>query len=107
MTSLATPVTLASALLVAGVTSAVVAIGTSLVIAMQTLVRLATQPALADVPWALVLPFIALAVLGSLLGASFAGRIPDRILRRAFAALVLVVAAAIVVQQLLPLLPLR
>ncbi|MGM1030449.1 MAG: sulfite exporter TauE/SafE family protein [Actinomycetota bacterium] len=84
-----------------------VAVGTSLmVIAMQTLVGLAAQPGLADVPWALVLPFAAIAIVGALLGSTLTGRIPDRMLRRAFAGLVLVVAAAIIVQQLLPLLPL-
>lgn len=84
-----------------------VAVGTSLlVIAIQTLVGLAAQPALADIPWPLVLPFIAIAILGSLLGSSLAGRVPDRLLRRAFAVLVLVVAAAIAVQQLLALVPL-
>lgn len=84
-----------------------VAVGTSLmVIAMQTLTGLATQPGLADIPWALVVPFIVIAVAGSFLGSALTGRIPDRALRIAFAVLVLVVAAVIVLQQLPLLLPL-
>lgn len=83
------------------------AVGTSLmVIAMQTLVGLVAQPALADVPWQLILPFTALAVVGSAIGTALTGRIRDRVLRRAFAALILLVAAGLTAQQLLVLLPL-
>lgn len=83
------------------------AIGTSLlVIAMQSLAGLASQPAFFDVPWELVLPFTAIAIAGSFVGSALTGRIPDRTLRRGFAALLLVVAVGIAVQQVLDLLPL-
>ncbi|MEU2203816.1 sulfite exporter TauE/SafE family protein [Microbacterium oleivorans] len=83
------------------------AIGTSLlVIAMQSLAGLAAQPALPDIPWALVLPFTAIAVAGSFLGSALTGRIPERALRTGFAVLVLSVAVALLVQQLALHLPL-
>ena len=83
------------------------AIGTSLlVIAMQSLAGLAAQPALPDIPWALVLPFTAIAVAGSFLGSALTGRIPERVLRAGFAVLVLAVAVALLVQQLALHLPL-
>lgn len=83
------------------------AIGTSLlVIAMQSLAGLAVQPALPDIPWQLVLPFIAIAVTGSFIGSALTGRIPERALRTGFAVLVLAVAVALLAQQLAPHLPL-
>lgn len=83
------------------------AIGTSLlVIAMQSLAGLAAQPALPDIPWALVLPFTAIAVTGSFLGSALTGRIPERALRAGFAVLVLTVAFALLVQQVALHLPL-
>lgn len=83
------------------------AIGTSLlVIAMQSLAGLAAQPALPDIPWALVLPFTAIAVAGSFLGSALTGRIPEWALRTGFAVLVLSVAVALLVQQLALHLPL-
>ena len=83
------------------------AIGTSLlVIAMQSLAGLAAQPALPDIPWALVLPFTAIAVAGSFLGSVLTGRIPEHALRTGFAVLVLAVAVALLVQQLALHLPL-
>lgn len=95
------------ALIVLAGIPAAAAIGTSLlVIAMQSLAGLAAQPAFFDIPWALVLPFTAIAIAGSFAGSALTGRIPERALRRGFAILLLVVAAAIAVQQILELLPL-
>ncbi|WP_347753767.1 sulfite exporter TauE/SafE family protein [Agrococcus sp. ProA11] len=95
------------ALIVLAGISAAAAIGTSLlVIAMQSLAGLAAQPAFFDIPWELVLPFTAIAIAGSFLGSALTGRIPDRVLRRGFAILLLLVAAGLVVQQVLELLPL-
>lgn len=91
--------------LLAGLPAAAAVATSLMIIAIQTLVGLAAQPGLADVPWPLVLPFTAIAILGSFLGSTLTGRIADRHLRRAFAALVLVVAAGILAQQLLPLVP--
>jgi uncharacterized protein len=91
--------------LLAGLPAAAAVATSLMIIAIQTLVGLAAQPGLADVPWPLLLPFTAIAILGSLLGSTLTGRIADRHLRRAFAVLVLVVAAGILAQQLLPLVP--
>lgn len=87
-------------LLFAGLPAA--AIGTSLlVIAMQSLAGLAAQPALAEIPWGLVLPFLGLAIAGSFVGAALTTRIPARALRIGFAVLVLAVAAWLIAQQLI------
>lgn len=94
------------ALIVLAGLPAAAAIGTSLlVIAMQSLAGLAAQPAFFDIPWDLVLPFTAIAIAGSFAGSALTGRIPDRVLRRGFAILLLVVAAGMVVQQALEVFP--
>lgn len=77
------------------------AIGTSLlVIAMQALAGLVAQPAVADIPWQLVLPFTATAIIASFIGSALTGRIPERALRAGFALLVFAVAVALLLQQL-------
>lgn len=90
--------------LLAGLPAGVAAATSLLVIAVQTLAGLAVQPGLADVPWALALPFAGLAVAGSLVGATLTGRVPDRALRIGFAILLLAVAAGLAMQQFLHLL---
>lgn len=96
---------LVPALVLLAVLPAGVAAATSLlVVAVQTLAALAVQPGLADIPWTLALPFAALAIAGSLAGATLADRVPDRALRVGFAVLLLAVAAGLALQQLLELL---
>lgn len=67
------------------------AVGTSLVVivinsATALLGRLASTP---DLDWALVVPFAGAAVVGVLVGARLSGRLPEGLLTRAFAALLL------------------
>nr|WP_088319418.1 TSUP family transporter [Kineosporia sp. R_H_3] len=76
------------------------AVGTSLlVITLQSAAGLAGHLAGTSLPWPLVLAVTASAVLGSLAGSRLAGRIPADRLRRAFAALVLAIAALVLVEQ--------
>jgi uncharacterized membrane protein YfcA len=77
-----------------------VAVGTSLmVIAMNSLAGAVGYAGRVAFPLDLLLPFTGLAVVGILVGASVARRVPHGILRRAFAVLLLVVAASIVYQN--------
>lgn len=76
------------------------AIGTSLlVITLQSAAGLAGHLAGTSLPWPLIAAVTASAVLGSLAGSRLAGRIPADRLRRAFAGLVLVIAALVLVGQ--------
>jgi uncharacterized membrane protein YfcA len=81
------------------------AIGTSLfVIALKSTTGLAGQLAHVDVPWGLASVFAALAIAGSLAGARLAHRLPAATLRRAFAALIGVVAVGMLGAELIQLL---
>ncbi|MFN8081085.1 MAG: TSUP family transporter [Kineosporiaceae bacterium] len=86
--------------LVAGL-SMPAAVGTSLlVIALQSTAGLAGHLAGTRLPWGLVLAVTASAVLGSLAGSRLTGRIPAAALRRAFAVLVIAIAALVLIEQL-------
>lgn len=54
------------------------------------------------IDWQVVAIFAALGVVGSLGGSWFAGRLPDRVLRRMFAAFLVLIAIAIVLRQVMP-----
>lgn len=70
------------------------AVGTSLVIiAFNSAASLAARGGQAHVDWALIVPFTITAIAGSLAGKAIANRLPSTTLSRAFAALLLAVAA--------------
>lgn len=78
------------------------AIATSLlVISMQSLSGFTTHALQQDaIPWTIALTITFLAIIGSMLGARLASRIPAQGLRRAFGVLVLVLGAFVLLQQL-------
>jgi uncharacterized protein len=77
------------------------AIGTSLlVIAINTTAAFVGQPALAQVRWGLLLSFTAAAVAGISIGSRLAPRVPAASLKRAFAALLIVMAIFIIAKEL-------
>lgn len=77
------------------------AVGTSLlVITMNSLAGFAGAAAHAEIPWRIAGWVTALAVVGSLLGALFAGRIKPETLRKGFAWFVLAMAVFMVAKQL-------
>lgn len=77
-----------------------VAVGTSLlVIAMNSLGGLAGYLSSVQLDWGLVLAVTAAAVLGSLVGGRFVGRIPEAALRKGFGWFVLVMGAVVLVEQ--------
>lgn len=77
-----------------------VAVGTSLlVIAMNSFAGAVGYVGRVAFPLELLLPFTGLAVVGILVGAGLARRVPHGVLRRAFAVLLLVVAAFILYQN--------
>ena len=77
------------------------AVGTSLtVIAMNAAAAFAGQPAVRDVPIAFVVAFGAVAMAGIVAGTSVARRVDQRTLKRAFATLLLVIAAGVLSQNL-------
>jgi uncharacterized protein len=79
------------------------AVGTSLVvIAINAAAALAGYAGHVPVPWAFVLPFSAVAMVAAVLGARLAPRLPASQLRRAFGALLLVVAVLVVAASLVP-----
>ncbi|WP_370249292.1 sulfite exporter TauE/SafE family protein [Nocardioides sp.] len=70
------------------------AVGTSLVVvALNALISLAARAATAEFDWAVILPFAAAAMAGTLLGRTVADRLPAPALRRGFALLLIAVAA--------------
>jgi hypothetical protein len=75
------------------------AVGTSLVaISLNALAALAGHLGSVVLPWTLAAVLTAAGIAGALLGARLAGRLPERHLRRAFALLVLALAAGTFVQ---------
>lgn len=77
-----------------------VAVGTSLVvIAMKSFAALAGYLSTVHIDWSLALAVTAAAVLGGVLGARLAGRIPERLLRQGFGWFVVVMGAAVLTQQ--------
>ncbi|MGK0716302.1 sulfite exporter TauE/SafE family protein [Leucobacter sp. W1153] len=81
-----------------------VAIGTSLlVIAMKSTAGLSGYLFSVQLDWPLVLSFTGIAIVGSLLGAKLAGRIPEQALRKGFGYFVLVVGLFVLVKEIPPL----
>jgi len=77
------------------------AVATSLlVIAMKSSAGFAGYLGHVSVPWAVVLPITGVAAVSSMLGAMFAKKVPQELLRRGFAWLVLLVAAFVVARAL-------
>ena len=77
------------------------AVGTSLlVIAMQSTAGFLGHLGHAAIDWPLTLAVTAMAVIGSFVGGSLAGRVPPAQLRRAFGVFVLVMAAIVVAKEL-------
>ncbi|GAB2811675.1 sulfite exporter TauE/SafE family protein [Actinocorallia aurea] len=77
-----------------------VAVGTSLlVIAMKSFSGLAGHLAGVQIDWSLALMVTAAAVVGSLIGSRFAGRIPQDTLRKAFGWFVVVMGVFVLSQQ--------
>ncbi|WP_327365215.1 sulfite exporter TauE/SafE family protein [Streptomyces sp. NBC_01217] len=77
-----------------------VAVGTSLlVIAMKSFSGLAGHLASVQIDWGLALVVTAAAVIGSLIGSRFAGRIPQDTLRKAFGWFVVVMGVFVLSQQ--------
>jgi uncharacterized protein len=80
------------------------AVGTSLVIiAFNSAASLAARGGQAHVDWALIIPVTIAAMAGSLAGKAIANRLPDTTLSRAFAALLIAVAAYIAINSALSL----
>ncbi|GAA3388149.1 sulfite exporter TauE/SafE family protein [Streptomyces roseoviridis] len=80
-----------------------VAVGTSLlVIAMKSFSGLAGHLDAVQIDWNLALLVTAAAVVGSLIGSRFAGRIPQETLRKAFGWFVVVMGVFVLIQQLPP-----
>jgi uncharacterized protein len=77
------------------------AVGTSLlVIAMSSLAGFAGHLGHASVDWGLALAMTAVATVGGLVGTAVVARVPQAVLRRLFAALVLVTATVMLTTQL-------
>lgn len=81
-----------------------VAVGTSLVvIALNSGVALAARAGQGDFDWAIIAPFTATAVAGSLLGKRIADRVRADTLTRAFAVLLVLVAGYVAIRAVLAL----
>jgi uncharacterized protein len=77
-----------------------VAVGTSLVvIAMKSFAGLAGYLTTVQLDWGITLGVTAAAIVGSLIGAKLAGRIPETALRRAFGWFVLAMGTFVLIQQ--------
>lgn len=77
-----------------------VATGTSLlVIALNSASSLVARAGDLSVDWTVVVPFTVAAMAGSAVGRRVAGRLPGRVLQRAFAVLLLAVAAFVLVES--------
>lgn len=80
-----------------------VAVGTSLVvISMKSFAGLAGYLTTVEINWPLTLAVTAAAIVGSLIGAQLAGRIPEAALRKGFGWFVLVMGAFVLIQQAPP-----
>ncbi|SDI47009.1 hypothetical protein SAMN04488693_11232 [Arthrobacter subterraneus] len=89
------------ALALLGGLSMPIAVGTSLVvIAMKSFAGLAGYLTTVSLDWGLVAAVTAAAVVGSLIGARLAGRIPEAALRKGFGIFVLVMGVFVLVQEL-------
>ncbi|GAB2571216.1 sulfite exporter TauE/SafE family protein [Leucobacter ruminantium] len=79
----------------------VAAVATSLfVIVMNTATGLTGALVSVQIDWPIVLAFTGIAVAGPLLGARFAGRLPERALRRGFGVFVLAMGALVLAQEI-------
>lgn len=77
-----------------------VAVGTSLlVITMKSYAGLAGYLLSVQINWPFVLTFTAAAIAGSFIGAIFAGRLPEKTLRKGFGYFVLVMGAIVLIQE--------
>lgn len=77
------------------------AVGTSLlVITMNSFAALAGHAASVSIDWPLAIVLTTMAVVGSVLGARFASRVPQALLKRGFAWLVVVMAIFVLMQEL-------
>lgn len=77
------------------------AVGTSLlVIALNSAAGLAGHLRHTMIPWAVAVPVVLAAVLGSLVGTQLTGRVRPEVLRRGFAWLVLAMAVVVLAQEL-------
>ena len=77
-----------------------VAVGTSLVvIAMKSFAGLAGYLTTVQLDWSITLGVTAAAIVGSLIGARLAGRIPEAALRKAFGWFVLAMGTFVLIQQ--------
>lgn len=77
-----------------------VAVGTSLVvISMKSFAGLAGYLTTVEINWPLTLAVTAAAIVGSLIGAQLAGRIPEAALRKGFGWFVLAMGAFVLIQQ--------
>lgn len=80
-----------------------VAVGTSLlVITMKSYAGLAGYLFNVQLDWGFVLAFTGAAIAGSFVGAIFAGRIPEKLLRKGFGYFVLAMGAIVLVQEVPP-----
>lgn len=80
------------------------AVGTSLlVIGINAVAALAARAGAATIEWSVVLPFTLAAMVGSLFGNGIASRVPAGRLTRAFAALLVVLAAYVAARSILAL----
>ncbi|WP_247827254.1 sulfite exporter TauE/SafE family protein [Arthrobacter antioxidans] len=78
-----------------------VAVGTSLVvISMKSFAGLAGYLTTVQIDWPLTVAVTAAAIVGSLIGAQLAGRIPETALRKAFGWFVLAMGTVVLIQQL-------
>ncbi|MFA5606850.1 MAG: sulfite exporter TauE/SafE family protein [Leucobacter sp.] len=78
-----------------------IAVATSLlVIVMKSASGLAGYLFSVQIDWPVVLAFTGIAIVGSLLGAKLAGRIPERALRKGFGYFVLAMGAFVLVQEI-------
>jgi uncharacterized membrane protein YfcA len=82
----------------------VLAIGTSLaIITINAVASFVPRVAVADLDWAVLLPFTLAAVLGTILGKRVGDRLSGSTLRRAFAVLLILVGVAVAVESLVSL----
>lgn len=80
-----------------------VAVGTSLVvIAMKSFAAFAGYLSTVHIDWSLALAVTAAAVAGGVLGGHFAGRVPERLLRKGFGWFVVVMGVFVLAQQVPP-----
>jgi uncharacterized membrane protein YfcA len=89
------------ALVLLGGLSMEIAVGTSLlVIAVKSFAGLAGHLGHVDVDWPVTLGVTAAAIVGSLIGGTFAGRIPPAALRRGFGLFIIAMAGFVLATEL-------